>query len=452
MSNRLSGKRSLAYVGTDANQPPNWTFAERDPNQADINYSIGDFWLNTLTFRTFVLISLKNIGLPRPGPIASWVPFGGGAGGGIISLKGSTDMIPVFADGHSNVTIVTNIPNLTITSPVINQLHFGMTGAGGLITQLQGDVGAAVSPTAAGIINVNSASPALQFDGTVAAHTLTLQLTGVGPGTVVQTLSGTTPTAVTPDIAGNIHIDSAIAGLTVVESASTLTLTSVSGGGYIEGVITDDFNIELPDPVTGYIGIGGGYNISTIQNPVDPTSVTINIVGMTDHSLQVGNALGALSNLGVATNGQIPIGSTGADPVLATLTAGANVTIVNGPGTITISSTGGGAGFTWQQYAVNTPLATQNGYIANAAGTVIFTLPATANIGDTFIVTGRNNATGWRIAQNALQTIYYGTETTTTGILGYLESTEIRDTATLVCTDTDTEFTIISSIGNITVV
>jgi fibronectin-binding autotransporter adhesin len=40
------------------------------------------------------------------------------------------------------------------------------------------------------------------------------------------------------------------------------------------------------------------------------------------------------------TNGQILIGSTGTAPTLGTLTAGSNVTITNGPGTVTISANG----------------------------------------------------------------------------------------------------------------
>ncbi len=42
------------------------------------------------------------------------------------------------------------------------------------------------------------------------------------------------------------------------------------------------------------------------------------------------------------TNGQILIGSTGAAPVAATLTAGAGIGIVNAAGSITISATAGG--------------------------------------------------------------------------------------------------------------
>jgi len=58
---------------------------------------------------------------------------------------------------------------------------------------------------------------------------------------------------------------------------------------------------------------------------------------ITDHGILLGSGTGAITPLGVATNGQIPIGSTGADPVLATLTGDDGVTVTNGAGTITLA-------------------------------------------------------------------------------------------------------------------
>lgn len=57
------------------------------------------------------------------------------------------------------------------------------------------------------------------------------------------------------------------------------------------------------------------------------------------NSIIVGNGTSALSTLGAAVNGQIPIGRTGLAPVLGTLTAGSNITVTNGSGTITIDAT-----------------------------------------------------------------------------------------------------------------
>jgi hypothetical protein len=56
-----------------------------------------------------------------------------------------------------------------------------------------------------------------------------------------------------------------------------------------------------------------------------------------NHNLIVGTGT-AYTALGSATDGQLPIGSTGANPVLATLTAGTGILITNGPGSITVAS------------------------------------------------------------------------------------------------------------------
>jgi hypothetical protein len=61
------------------------------------------------------------------------------------------------------------------------------------------------------------------------------------------------------------------------------------------------------------------------------------VVTLTDHGILLGSGTDAVTPLGVATNGQLPIGSTGADPVLATLSEGEGIDITNGAGTISIA-------------------------------------------------------------------------------------------------------------------
>lgn len=82
-------------------------------------------------------------------------------------------------------------------------------------------------------------------------------------------------------------------------------------------------SVNMATNVTGILPVAnGGTGLSII--PVN--------------SLVMGNGASALASLGVATNGQIPIGRTGLSPVLANLTAGSNVTITNGSGSITIAA------------------------------------------------------------------------------------------------------------------
>lgn len=178
---------------------------------------------------------------------------------------------------------------------------------------------------------------------------------------------------------------------------------------------------------------------------------TFNGNSVTQFSLLLGGANShTIANLGVATNGQLPIGSTGANPVLATITAGTGISVTNGAGSITIAGIGGG--LTWTDVTGTTQsIAVNNGYTANNAGTVTLTLPSTAAYGTLVAVVGKG-AGGWSIAQNSGQTIHFGATNTTTGTGGSLSSTKQYDVVYLLCTIANTDFTVVNSIGNLTVV
>jgi len=63
------------------------------------------------------------------------------------------------------------------------------------------------------------------------------------------------------------------------------------------------------------------------------------LTGLTTDSLIYAASGGTLTSLGVAANGQIPIGSTGATPVLAEITGTTNqIVSTPGAGTITLST------------------------------------------------------------------------------------------------------------------
>ncbi len=176
------------------------------------------------------------------------------------------------------------------------------------------------------------------------------------------------------------------------------------------------------------MGTNNAVNISASGMVGYDGAGTFNSSSLTTHSLLIGGANShTINSLGVATNGQIPIGSTGADPVLATISAGSGITVTNTAGAITIASVG--SGLTWTVVTGTTQAgAVNNGYIANNAGTVVVTLPSTSAVGSIIAVTGINNATGWQIAQNAGNQIFFGTSSTTSGTGGSLASTNPRDT------------------------
>lgn len=171
---------------------------------------------------------------------------------------------------------------------------------------------------------------------------------------------------------------------------------------------------------------------------------------VTQHAVLIGGAANAITSL-LLTNGQLAIGNTANDPSAATLTAGTGITIANGAGTITISGTGGG--LTWTVVTGTTQAAAvNNGYIANNAGTVTVTLPATSAVGSVVAVTGINNDTGWVIAQNGGNQIFFGTSSTTAGAGGSLASTHTFDSVHLLCTAANTNWTVLNAFGNITIV
>ncbi len=80
----------------------------------------------------------------------------------------------------------------------------------------------------------------------------------------------------------------------------------------------------------GVINVVGGNNIYVSGNPGAFTE-TIDLVGTTNHAVQVGNASGSLTSIPVGTDGQVLLGDTGADPAFGTLTS-SNGSITFTPG------------------------------------------------------------------------------------------------------------------------
>lgn len=111
----------------------------------------------------------------------------------------------------------------------------------------------------------------------------------------------------------------------------------------------------------------------------------------------------------------------------------------------------GGTGISWTEITGTSQTAAVNtGYIANNAGLVTVTLPATATLGSIIRVAGYG-AGGWEIAQSAGQQIVYGDITTTEGVSGSLASINRYDAVELLCVVANTKFVVISGIGTVEV-
>jgi hypothetical protein len=146
-------------------------------------------------------------------------------------------------------------------------------------------------------------------------------------------------------------------------------------------------------------------------------------------------------------NGQLIIGSTGNPPVAATITGGSGISIINGPGSIMISSSA--TGFSWNVITGSAAMSPSNGYIANNNVTpVTFTLPAAPAVGDTYQIVGFGSA-GWTISLSGGQLVHMLGKTATTSI----SSTDQYDSLQIVCVDaTGPQFVIATSEGNLTIV
>jgi hypothetical protein len=149
--------------------------------------------------------------------------------------------------------------------------------------------------------------------------------------------------------------------------------------------------------------ISAGTGITLTPNPITTTgtvALTVPVtvahggtgqITLTDHGLLVGAGTAAITQLGVASNGQLPIGSTGADPVLATLTAGANITITNGAGSITIAANSGSESVAYKGIAfADSPYTVlpADYYISAdvTGGAISVLLPNAPTTGRTFVV------------------------------------------------------------------
>ena len=144
--------------------------------------------------------------------------------------------------------------------------------------------------------------------------------------------------------------------ITTTKAGNSQTLaapTVVTAGKYFTVVNNDTSTHSIPfvaNSVTFTITPGEGQcflwdgsawgptDLGITSLPVPVTQGGTGLATITDHGIMVGSGVGAVTPLGVATDGQIPIGSAGADPVLAAITPGDGIDVTNAAGSITVSA------------------------------------------------------------------------------------------------------------------
>jgi len=229
------------------------------------------------------------------------------------SITGITDL--AVADGGTGASTLTDHGILLgsgtaavtpLAAATNGQIPIGSTGADPVLATIAGTADEVDVSVGAGTITIGLVNPLIAGKGGTGASTLTDHGILLGSGT-----DAVTPLAAATN--GQIPIGSTGADPVLATIAGTADEVDVSVGA---GTIT----IGLVNPL---IAGKGGTGASTL----------------TDHGILLGSGTDAVTPLAAATNGQIPIGSTGADPVLATIAGTANqIVVTNGAGTSTIGT------------------------------------------------------------------------------------------------------------------
>lgn len=211
-----------------------------------------------------------------------------------------------------------------------------------------------------------------------------------------------------------------------------LVFSSTAPGNHLPFISTA-FSI---DPFTGAFTAD---NI-TVINPIigsitgNAATVTTN-ANMTGDVTSVGNVTAISSSVNLPGSPTTTTQATGDNSNKIATTSFVNNAI----------STGGLT--EWVEVFGSTTMLVNKGYVANNSSQVVLTLPPTSVFGDKVRIAGKG-AGGWKVAQNAGQIIHFGDKVTTLGTGGSIESENPFDIIELLCTTPNTNWTELSTQGN----
>lgn len=384
----------------------------------------------------------------------------------------------LFTDGSGNLAFTGSSVTTAIIGTANQVLANGTSGVmqtGNVTLTTPQNIATTSTPTFAGLNLNGSTSGTLSLLATAITGTNTITFPAA-TGTVALTSQLPTPSALTRVDDTNVTLTLGGSPTIALLAATSLTLgwtgqLSLTRGGTNASLVASNggivystataFAILSGTTTANQVLLSGSSAAPAWSTATYPATTTINqllyssaantITGLAtaNSAALVTTSAGVPVFTSSMTNGQVVIGSTGATPTAATLTAGANISIVNAAGSITISATGL-AGFSWTVVTgTSQAMLSNNGYIANNAGLVTLTLPATSAVGDEIDVIGKG-AGGWLIQCGGGQTIVLGSSTTS--VAGSLASTNAKDSLYMICTVANTEWQVASAPqGNITV-
>ena len=412
-------------------------------------------------------------------------------GTGSITVAGSANTETVQLTGLTNHNVLVGAGTATITNVAPSTSGFVLTSNGASADpsfqapaassiSITGDSGGALTGNSFTIYANNSASNAgksVSFSGS--GTTLTFNVTDSNDNTFIGFQSGSSSSgstnntalgyqslsAVTAALGGNVaigwralqHTNTGVnntalglsAGETITSAQSNVAIGRGSLGNALSGygnvcigqsagsayTGSEGSNIIIGTDLTGTLGeshvirIGQSGSGDAQQNKCFIAGINGVTPGAT-YQVAVNDTNGQFGTI-AQTNGELLIGSTGANPVASTLSAGTGISISNGAGSITISSTG--SSMAWTDKNISFSAASGNGYFVT--GTAAGTLPASPSQGDviSFIVDTTNILT---VTANTGQFIRIGSAISSSA--GTAANNARGDSLTLVYRSSDT--------------
>lgn len=374
--NRLSGINTLAYMGTEANTPPQFVIEKRDPTQNDYQgWLLGTLWLYKGTNRVWMLVD-------KQANVATWVRVYPSAEqfltdngtatpvNGILNVLGGVNMrTEALSPAADTVTVnVTDHPVLAggLTITPLAAPGVVTTDAAGTFNSTNGTDQQIIIARAAGPVWANLTS----IGGSVVisdnGNNINLEAAGGGGGGGTGGLAADIGGAALPAVAAPHYIN--VLGndviKTTVTAPNTLTIDIedspnngdliIGGGAGVAstwGSITStgmSVTITHPAPNTINLEVAGGAggfgglkdDAGAIATPDVSHCVQVKGDGLIT-TLTAGSTLTASLNYPSA-KGKVLISSSVGAPVWANIVGAGGITVTNSDGGITL--TGGGAG------------------------------------------------------------------------------------------------------------
>ena len=377
----------------------------------------------------------------------------------------------------SGLTISTDSKNRVIVSTGGTTTFTGDTNGGTVIEavgtngelfsvddDLTGDILVVTNPTGGTVFAVNYTQP-VRISGLTSGTSinyLVVESNGVikyreiSGGIGVSGISGTEGTS---GIQGNAGLSSSI----FYYSANTSSTSGNPGTGYTlwnNSTQTGSTQINIHHYTNDFI------DIDTFLATIAPGQKIVIQDKANSDSFQIWTVAGATTNINPNTTTSywtVPVSySSSAGAGSTNFSSNQQLFLAIQGGTSGISGLSGrsgisgisgtvGGGLTWTYITTTQAGITNYGFISTATTTSTITLPTGATIGSTIEVTGIGTG-AWKIGQNSGQTIHFGIVNSTTGTGGYLQSTQTYDSIRLLCTTTNTDYTVLTVMGNITII